>query len=214
MNYIYDVLLDFNNELYDFFDWNEEDKITHIRKIPIFKISPNSYDKIKNNKIIIDDQVKEKIYNRTEIFESHKVKTLEYACLVCNGLEVMAILFDKNGLNVKYSNLLLDENDEVIEVVEKMNEFDIKVKVLQRKTKYRFLTRSDINKINFIGKEIGRMKKNNELEKIKFLYYELFNEKNNDMNYIIKKITNEISNYKNNFYLKAYSFFKLASLNK
>ena len=34
MNYIYDILLNFKNKLYDFYDWNINDDITHIRKIP------------------------------------------------------------------------------------------------------------------------------------------------------------------------------------
>lgn len=214
MNYIYDILLDFNNELYDFFDWNEKDRIVHIRKIPIFKIFTNDYNKIKNNKVIIDDKFKEKIHNRTEIFESHKVKNIEYACLLCDGLEVMAILFNNNGLNVKCSSLLLDENDDVVEVADKMNECDIKFKVLHKKINHKFLTRLDISKINYIDKEIGKIKKNKELEKMKFLYYELFNEKNENMNFMINKIKKELINYKNNFYLKVYEFFKLTSLNK
>ena len=39
MNYIYDILLNFQNEYYDFFEWNTNDQITHIKKIPIIKVS-------------------------------------------------------------------------------------------------------------------------------------------------------------------------------
>ena len=39
MNYIYDIYLNFNKELYDFFDWNKSDKLTHIKMIPIFKVN-------------------------------------------------------------------------------------------------------------------------------------------------------------------------------
>ena len=49
MNFIYDILLNFNNEYYEFYDWNNDDKLTHIRKMPIFKIS--------------DDALKNIIYN-------------------------------------------------------------------------------------------------------------------------------------------------------
>ena len=41
MNYIYDIYLNFNNQLYDFFDWNKSDKLIHIKSIPIIKISEN-----------------------------------------------------------------------------------------------------------------------------------------------------------------------------
>ena len=38
MNYVYDIYLNLNNVLYDFFDWDKNDKLIHIKKIPIFKI--------------------------------------------------------------------------------------------------------------------------------------------------------------------------------
>ena len=38
MNYIYDILLNFNDMLYDFYDWNVKDNILHIRKIPLIQI--------------------------------------------------------------------------------------------------------------------------------------------------------------------------------
>ena len=34
MTYIYDVTLNFNEILYDFFEWNNTDNLIHVRKIP------------------------------------------------------------------------------------------------------------------------------------------------------------------------------------
>ena len=51
MNYIYDILLNYNKKLYEFYDWNLSDSIVHIRKIPIFKISTNQLIDLVNNKI-------------------------------------------------------------------------------------------------------------------------------------------------------------------
>ena len=39
MNYIYDILVNFKETLYDFYEWNKNDNITHIRKIPLFRIN-------------------------------------------------------------------------------------------------------------------------------------------------------------------------------
>ena len=51
MNYIYDILLNFNDIYYDFYEWNISDNIEHIRKIPLFKISIKDMITIKNNYI-------------------------------------------------------------------------------------------------------------------------------------------------------------------
>ena len=43
MNYIYDVLLNFNDKLYEFYDWNKSDDVKHVRRVPIFKISTKQF---------------------------------------------------------------------------------------------------------------------------------------------------------------------------
>jgi len=48
MNYIYDVVLNFQKEYYDFYDWNKNDNIYHMRKIPILKINSKQLLDIKH----------------------------------------------------------------------------------------------------------------------------------------------------------------------
>ena len=83
MNYIYDLLLNFNEKIYDFYDWNKTDKIIHIKKIPIFKISSSKMNIIKNNKICFEDSFLEKIYRKTEEFMNRKNKYIAAMCSAC-----------------------------------------------------------------------------------------------------------------------------------
>ena len=214
MNYIYDILLDFSDRLYDFFDWDEEDKITHIRKIPLIKLPIDKYIDVQNNKIQLNKNDLERIKDKTEIFDNHKIKIIEYACLISNGLEVFAVIFDEKGFSTKYSNLLLDENDEVIEVAERIEESTIGFQIINYNDDYTYLTRKDINIIKYIDSEISNLKHNKEYEKIRYLYYELFDEKNDNIKIMIDRIKKEIRNTQNKFYLKIYNFFKLTSLKK
>ena len=39
MKYIYDIELNFNNKYYEFYEWEKKDNITHINKIPYYKIT-------------------------------------------------------------------------------------------------------------------------------------------------------------------------------
>ena len=43
MNYIYDIVINLNQQYYDFFEWNQNDVVYHIRKIPIFKIESQDF---------------------------------------------------------------------------------------------------------------------------------------------------------------------------
>ena len=52
MNYIYDIILNFQERIYDFYEWNKTDVITHIRKIPVFKISSKDLYNIENYNVL------------------------------------------------------------------------------------------------------------------------------------------------------------------
>ena len=54
MNYIYDILANFNNIYYDFFDWNESDNIIHIKKVPIVRVDSDFFNNVKFNDVLVD----------------------------------------------------------------------------------------------------------------------------------------------------------------
>ena len=50
MIFIYDILVNFNDKLYDFYEWSENDLIEHIRKIPLIKVKKKLLDKVIEKK--------------------------------------------------------------------------------------------------------------------------------------------------------------------
>jgi len=202
MNYIYDLLLNFNEKIYDFYDWNKTDKIIHIKKIPIFKISSSKMNIIKNNKISFEDSFLEKIYRKTEEFMNRKNKYIDYACLFTDGLEVIGININKK---ITYSKLLIDEEAEVINMSLHMNEKNIEIKTIGKKEKELFKTRKEIEQINETKNIFNKILKENNDEKLKYLYYECFDKKTDSKEEIIKIFTDQIENRNiiekiNNFY--------------
>ena len=61
MNFIYDILLNFNKNFYEFYDWNREDHIDHIKKIPVFKIPSSDMEMIRMQNIQVSNEFLEKI---------------------------------------------------------------------------------------------------------------------------------------------------------
>ena len=86
MDYIYDIVLNFQNNYYDFYEWQKEDKIINIKKIPIYKISTKEYIDIKNYQTIIE---KNTIPKQNKMF------------LLTNGIEAMGIIIDNSGKVLK-----------------------------------------------------------------------------------------------------------------
>ena len=65
MNYIYDITLNFNkNNLYEFYEWKEEDDAEFILKIPMFKVSTEENVNIK----IFNSGDNTRIYRTTSYF--------------------------------------------------------------------------------------------------------------------------------------------------
>ena len=131
MNYIYDVLLNFQKDFYDFYEWNQDDEIIHIRKIPLFYINNKDYYTIKNSTVSFNKEFCSKIHNRTEKFKKINVTLLNYVFLISNGKETMALKLGKNGIVTHKSSLLLDENEEISEMAEDLKLYNLEYKVIK-----------------------------------------------------------------------------------
>ena len=74
MNYIYDILINLQRKLYDFYEWNVSDDITHVRKTPIFKIRTEQLLDLKDNKVILNSSFLKKISNLKKFFEKERLR--------------------------------------------------------------------------------------------------------------------------------------------
>ena len=100
MDYIYDIVLNFQNNYYEFYEWKTTDKIINVKKILVYLVSNQDYLNLKYNEVILDKKILPK-----------QIKMF----LVTNGIEVMGLLLDSAGKVIKRSSLLLDEADDILE---------------------------------------------------------------------------------------------------
>lgn len=213
MNYIYDILVNLNDVAYDFFDWNTSDNIEHVRKIPLFKVKSLMLKEIKKDDIIFEHPFMDKIKDCTEIFSKDGIEYAQFACLFSDGMEVVVIEFNPQGKIIGRSRLLIDEELEVLEVVNRINESKINYKIIKQNFINNFKTRQEIEMMNYINDELKQIK-NSNLEKIRYLYYECFNEKEDNPEVIMNKMKVELKKNWNTIYPKIYNFFKLTSPNR
>lgn len=206
MNYIYDIALNFSDceNYYDFFEWDLKDKISYIDEIPIFKISSNKMCDIMNYKIKISNDMLKKIYNKTKMED----RLIEYCCLVTDSFKVLALMFDSNGLILKISSLLLDEEDEVISSSLDIAITKFKINKISKYNNNYLLTRRE----KIIQKEL--LLKLNELyndrcyDEIDYLYREVFSDIL-DVNKEYECLIDDINNNFNVNYEKIYNLIRL-----
>lgn len=196
MNYIYDILLSFNEFYYDFYEW---DNIIHIKKIPLIKISDKNMKKIYNNEVIINI---DNILNKTELFDKTKI---ENACILYTSKFCMAIKLNKNGLVIERSSVLFDDIEDIILNKNKISKLDIKV---LRPIKHQLILKENIKYCEFLNNKIDDLIKNNSYNELMYIYYECFNKKESNLKLIINELKENISNCNNNIF-KMYEIFKL-----
>ncbi len=207
MNYIYDILLNFQKEFYDFYEWNQDDEIIHIRKIPLFYINNKDYYIIKNSVVSFNKDFCDKIHNRTEKFRKINVALLSYVFLISNGKEAMALKLGKNGIVTHKSSLLLDENEEISEMAEDLKLYNLDYKII-KSNDLSFNTRFEKKNILDISNKLRLLYNHKEDDKLKFLYLECFGKNEDDINKVFNKLQKEVKiNNKNSG--KMIDFFEL-----
>lgn len=154
MKYAYDIVLNFNFDYYDFYEWNKTDKIINIKKIPLYRVSKDDYNSIKYNDVVIDNKIE-------DIF------------LITNTLEVMGVML-KNGRVIKKSSLLLDEEDEILDSMGdiKITEIIFKNNIYKERI---IVSRNNIEKKKYIDTFFKNINKNNDEYLLRYIYYDLFN---------------------------------------
>lgn len=205
MNYIYDIYLNLNETLYDFFDWNKNDKIIHIKKIPVIKVNEETFKTLTSNQIKVDDELLLQIYSKTEIWNMNG--KINYCSLFSDNNNIIAIEFNKSGKSIKKSFMYIDEELEVLEIINKLNEKIISFEVLNNQ-KNVFKTRNQIKEDDFINQEL----KNMDESRLNYIYFECFGKREKNKKIILDNIKKLQKNSK--IYKNLYDILKLTSTTK
>ena len=207
MSYIYDILLNLNNVILDFYDWNEDDKVVHIKKAPIFLVNTKFINDLTYNKLKISQSLMSKIYNKTEIYTNKDIKNIKYLAIFSDGATAVAVKFNIDGINQKKSKFLIDEDIEINNLACHLKKTVENYKLISVKSKDINKTRFQQNCYNYIFNILKNMDNNSE---IKYLNYELFSVKSSNKS----ELVNNIKKNFNQQYLKIYNFFKLIATSK
>ena len=208
MNYAYDILLNFQDVYYDFFEWNEEDEIVHIKKIPIFLISRSSYVDMKNYNVKVSKEFISSVYNKCESFNHYRRGGLFGAFIVSDEDEAMAIKFNKDGYLIARSSLIFDESDDISRAAGNLEETKISYEVIGNGAENTFLTRFERASAKENLEKLKVLFDKKDFDKINYLYLECFNSLCDDKGKVYHRLCNEIKSHGNAFE-KINGFFRI-----
>ena len=216
MIYTYDILLNWTKEerLKEFYEWNLEDDLEHIKKMPIIRIRESLLKDLLNSKIKIDKTFLSKIKYKSESYFHNEIDVIDYAVIVTTEKKALALELDNEG-NIMYkSSLLIDEEEEVLEIGEELVIMDIPYEVITKNKKVSYLTRKEEEEKKFLIKEIKKIKQNKERSKLNYLYKEFFVDNVESFNDKLTLLEKEISKDYNSFHHNLYNLLKLSTIKK
>ncbi len=191
MVYIYDILLNFNKDLIEYFEWEDTDSIKYVKKVALFKVENKVlFDMI--NKLIV---FSEEFINNVPKYEMNGMKDAGSVCLFTDGFMVIGVLI-KEGKPVLFSRLLLDEEREVLDISSKMSVSNIEYSIKEnRYINKENLTRKELLIKEKLSLEIDRLFEEKNYDKLLYLYYEYTNKEGNNIEYVYKFLKNSINDF-------------------
>lgn len=206
MNYIYDIVLNFNKEYFNFYEWNKKDSIINVKKMPLFVVDNNTFNIMKYDKVVVDSNFINLIKDKTYSYSKNKIGN---AILISNTKEVIGVLFDNNGNLIKRSSLLIDEEEEVLDEIDNDDIYNINI-ISNKKIKREEINRNEREKKALLNKYI---KRENNITNLKYLYYDYFEKDEDNIDTIkdnlLKQINSSWSDKLNSFYETVKIFNKI-----
>ena len=172
MEYIYDIVLNFKDRYYEFYEWKKKDKIINIKKIPIYKIKNKDYLNIKNNEVLIN---KKTLPKQNKMF------------LLASNKEIMGVLLNNNGKVIKKSSLICEEADDIMEDISEIKTINILYEI-KKVNKNPYLSRIDEDKIKYINNYFKKINIKKDEYLLKYLYYEVFSKTEDNVNIVHKEL--------------------------
>ena len=181
MNYIYNIKVNMQNSLLNFYEWNNDDNIEIINKLPLVVVKDKDYINILNMCIKLDKP------------ELIKFELSNNMCIFTNLFDCVCVKFSNIGIIDKISKLTLVEEDDVLDEIKNKKVVDIKYNIINKNNNYNFLSRNENKILNSIINYIESKKESNEI--IDYLYYEWFKNKksNNKYEELLSSISKEYS---------------------
>lgn len=180
----------------------------------LIKISSEDYNNFLNNKIKINDDFLFSIFNKCEYFNNKSVISIPYVILLTDSYRACSVMFNMDGNIIKYSSLLLDEEEDILEVSDKLATIKLDYEVKGNRRNDDFLTRKEICLLRYIKKDLTYCYQKKNIDKLKYLYYEYFNKECDDIDQIYNDLMKELSQEVNEKHYNLYNLIKLSLVHK
>ena len=205
MNYYYDVLLNYQDKYFMFYEWDELDVIEFVKKIPLFHVDSKVVVDMISKIFKVEDSFLKQIENKTKLKQN---KYLKYNCIVSDGKNSLALEFNEDGVVINKSSLMVEDELNINEFIYSIKESKINYEIIKNDIFTKEI-RQEIKIKKILKLEINNMYEKKEYSKLKFIYLEWFNEILDNIDTMYNNMLNSI---KNKLTEKEYHIYELIKL--
>lgn len=211
MNFYYDIILNFNKEnkpWYNFYEWEKDDELLYIKKIPIFRIDEKTLINLIENEGKILPSWIHNLKDKTTYKLNEKIKTVSYACIFTDTKSCIALKFSEDGTIIGKSILLLEDELNLLEIGYSLKKEKIDfTKITKAKLNVELRQERLIKKV--IKEELNKAYKEKNDNKLIYYHLEWFNDLNKDVDKIYHKMLKSLECDLNENIIKVYYLVKL-----
>jgi len=205
LNYYYDLLLNFQEKYYMFYEWDKEDNIEYIKKIPLFHIESKTYIDLYSKKIKVTKEFLNIIENKTKLKQNNYLK---YTAIFSDGKNSIGLEFNNDGIVISKSSVMLEDELNINEFMYSVKLSELNYEIIGE-DEIQKETRQELKVKNILNVEINKMFKNKEYSKLKYIYLEWFNELLEDIDKMYENMLIKINNHLSE---KEYIIYELIKL--
>ncbi len=209
MYYYYDVLLNFTSEgeLYEFYEWEENDNVEFVKKIPIFRVPTEVVKDNLQYQTKFDKEIVLQIAGKTMI-KGNK-ENIGNTFLISDAKNALALELDETGKVISRSKLLPSDELNLSEVMFTMKESNLSYEK-GKKYKEETMLRQEREIKKLITCEIKTLYEKKNTSKLKYLYYEWFNKNIDNVQEIYEEMIENLQKTYDDNLKRVYELIKLS----
>ncbi len=200
MDYYYDILLNFQEEYCMFYEWDQEDVMDVIKKIPLFHVDSKVLKDLLTKIVVVNKSFLQSIDNKTKLKNN---EFLQYTCVFSDAKNSLAVEFDQDGKIINRSSLILDDELNINEFMYNISLMKLEYTTIG-KEKILKETRQEVKIKKLIYTEIVDVYQKKEFSKLKYIYLEWFKvlEENVELMYqkMLKKLEGNLTEVEYHIY--------------
>lgn len=207
LNYYYDITLNFDMEnIWEFYEWEEDDCFSYIKKIPLYRVSFETLKDFMTYSIKVDESFVLKNAHQTEI----KGKDEIYASfLISDTKNSLAVMLNEEGNVIALSKTLVEDDNNINEFMYTITEVKIPYQKLEKR-KIRKSLRQEEKVKNLILVELNTLLSEQKKEKLKYLYYEWFLKEEEDIHEMYAEMVEQLKKPINETLSRIYYLIRLS----